>query len=71
MMNKTEIQIFRNEAFQHLTNELLPFWTTRMKDEVNGGFITHFDEQGIVIRSVFAGVFQVDLLAFQGGLRGR
>jgi len=45
-MNKNEIEQLRNEAFQHLTTELLPFWTTRMKDEKNGGYLTHFDKDG-------------------------
>ena len=45
-MNKSEIIILRNEAENHLVTELLPFWTTRMKDEKNGGYITHFDEDG-------------------------
>lgn len=45
-MNKNEIISLRTEAKEHLVNELLPFWTTRMKDEVNGGYLTHFDEQG-------------------------
>ncbi|NCB08832.1 MAG: N-acylglucosamine 2-epimerase, partial [Bacteroidia bacterium] len=45
-MNKTELQKYRDEAYHHLTKELLPFWTTRMKDETNGGFITHFDVNG-------------------------
>src|SRR4030065_1744108 len=26
--------------------ELFPFWTARRKDEINGGFITHFDKEG-------------------------
>ncbi len=34
------------ECQQHLTQELLPFWLDRCKDDKNGGFITHFDEQG-------------------------
>ncbi|MCK8493917.1 AGE family epimerase/isomerase [Spirosoma sp. RP8] len=34
------------ELHVHLTNELLPFWTTRTVDAVNGGFITHFDQYG-------------------------
>jgi len=42
-----EINILREEAENHLINELLPFWTTRMVDEKNGGFITHFDKEGI------------------------
>ncbi|MEN8117152.1 MAG: AGE family epimerase/isomerase [Bacteroidota bacterium] len=45
-MKKNEIAAFKTEAENHLTNELLPFWTTRMKDEIKGGFITHFDERG-------------------------
>ena len=34
------------ECRQHLIHELLPFWTKRTLDEVNGGFITHFDQDG-------------------------
>lgn len=45
-MNKNEIITERDEAYHHLVYELLPFWVSRMKDEVNGGFITHFDEHG-------------------------
>ena len=46
-MNKTEISSLKAEAENHLLNELLPFWTSRMKDEVNGGFLTHFDKNGL------------------------
>lgn len=46
LMDKNELIAFKNEARQHLIKELLPFWTSRMKDPLNGGFITHFDEQG-------------------------
>lgn len=45
-MNKNEIIQLKNEAQNHLNNELLPFWTSRMTDEKNGGFLTHFDEKG-------------------------
>ncbi len=45
-MNKKEIANYRNEAENHLTNELLPFWTTRMVDNTFGGYITHFDKNG-------------------------
>ncbi len=45
-MNKNEILELKHEAENHLINELLPFWTTRMKDEVNGGYLTHFDKEG-------------------------
>jgi mannose/cellobiose epimerase-like protein (N-acyl-D-glucosamine 2-epimerase family) len=34
------------ECQQHLSQELLPFWLDRCKDDKHGGFITHFDEQG-------------------------
>jgi mannose 2-epimerase len=45
-MDKAEIKAFRDEACDHLVNELLPFWTARTLDKVNGGFITHFDRNG-------------------------
>jgi len=45
-MNKNKIATLKKEAQNHLINELLPFWTTRMKDEENGGYITHFDKDG-------------------------
>jgi mannobiose 2-epimerase len=45
-MIKTEVTRLRKEAENHLINELLPFWITRMKDDINGGFITHFDREG-------------------------
>jgi mannobiose 2-epimerase len=45
-MNKNDIIALRKEAENHLVTELLPFWTTRMKDNINGGFITHFDKDG-------------------------
>ncbi len=45
-MRKKEVLALLNEAKNHLLNELLPFWTKRMKDEKYGGFITHFDENG-------------------------
>lgn len=37
---------FLNELLFHLKQELLPFWLTRIKDDKNGGFITHFDKDG-------------------------
>lgn len=46
-MNKNDVLTLKKEAESHLVNELLPFWITRMKDEINGGFITHFDKDGI------------------------
>jgi mannose/cellobiose epimerase-like protein (N-acyl-D-glucosamine 2-epimerase family) len=45
-MNREEIIKLRDEAENHLRNELLPFWSTRMIDKVNGGYITHFDKNG-------------------------
>jgi mannose 2-epimerase len=45
-MNKEEVTALRNEAKNHLINELLPFWTTRTVDNINGGFLTHFDRYG-------------------------
>jgi mannose 2-epimerase len=45
-MNKNEVALFKKEAEDHLVKELLPFWTSRMKDEIHGGYITHFDQEG-------------------------
>ncbi len=45
-MDTKEIQKYLEEAENHLINELLPFWTSRMVDRKHGGFITHFDEEG-------------------------
>lgn len=45
-MNKLEVVELKKEAENHLVTELLPFWTSRMKDEVNGGYLTHFDKDG-------------------------
>ena len=45
-MNKEEVLQYRNEAENHLVKELLPFWTTRMRDDASGGYLTHFDRDG-------------------------
>ena len=45
-MKKVELTNLLEEAENHLVNELLPFWTTRMIDSGNGGYITHFDKDG-------------------------
>jgi mannose 2-epimerase len=45
-MTRDEVIKIKDEAQNHLVNELLPFWTSRMVDEKNGGFITHFDKDG-------------------------
>ena len=45
-MNLTEVRTLRKEAFDHLTGELLPFWTSRILDNTYGGYITHFDKDG-------------------------
>lgn len=45
-MDKQELLKLKKEAENHLMNELLPFWTSRMIDRKNGGYLTHFDEKG-------------------------
>ncbi len=45
-MKKEKVLNLLNEAENHLVNELLPFWSKRIKDKKNGGFITHFDKNG-------------------------
>jgi mannose/cellobiose epimerase-like protein (N-acyl-D-glucosamine 2-epimerase family) len=40
------LKAWRDEAHEHLTNELLPFWENRCVDTDHGGFITHFDADG-------------------------
>jgi mannose/cellobiose epimerase-like protein (N-acyl-D-glucosamine 2-epimerase family) len=45
-MQKEDINKYLKEAENHLIHELLPFWTKRMIDLENGGYITHFDEFG-------------------------
>ena len=45
-MLKEEISKYLQEAKTHLEKELLPFWTKRMIDHKNGGYVTHFDESG-------------------------
>ena len=45
-MSRSTVLAARDEAHRHLTGDLLPFWLTRCKDDVNGGFITHFDRHG-------------------------
>lgn len=45
-INIREITACLEEAKNHLENELLPFWLKRCKDEIYGGFITHFDKDG-------------------------
>lgn len=45
-MNKKEVLNLKEEAHNHLVNELLPFWESRMTDEKNGGYLTHFDKDG-------------------------
>jgi mannose/cellobiose epimerase-like protein (N-acyl-D-glucosamine 2-epimerase family) len=46
IMDKLEVTKLKKEAENHLVNELLPFWITRMIDEANGGYLTHFDKDG-------------------------
>jgi mannose/cellobiose epimerase-like protein (N-acyl-D-glucosamine 2-epimerase family) len=45
-MNKNDVEELKKEAENHLVNELLPFWAARIKDETNGGYLTHFDKYG-------------------------
>lgn len=45
-MKREDVVTLKREATDHLTRELLPFWTTRMIDTTNGGYLTHFDQQG-------------------------
>jgi len=45
-MIKNEVRTLKQEAENHLVSELLPFWTTRMIDKTNGGYLTHFDKDG-------------------------
>ena len=45
-MNKLELTTYKQEAENHLLNELLPFWMARMIDRENGGYLTHFDKDG-------------------------
>lgn len=45
-MNIDEVRSIRKEAESHLVNELLPFWTSRFIDKDNGGYLTHWDENG-------------------------
>lgn len=45
-MNREKIALCKQEAEQHLTGELLPFWLERSRDDRHGGFITHFDKDG-------------------------
>jgi mannobiose 2-epimerase len=45
-MKREEVVDLKTEALNHLTGELLPFWTIRMIDKTNGGYITHFDKEG-------------------------
>ncbi|MEE4310751.1 MAG: AGE family epimerase/isomerase [candidate division KSB1 bacterium] len=45
-MNKDEIIQYKEDIEHHLKNELLPFWLDRCRDDVNGGYITHFDKDG-------------------------
>jgi mannobiose 2-epimerase len=45
-MDTKELTAIKKEVENHLVNELLPFWTTRFIDKKNGGYLTHFDENG-------------------------
>ena len=47
-MDKEELIQLKKEAENHLVNELLPFWTTRMID-ASRGYLTA-DEKGMTPR---------------------
>jgi mannobiose 2-epimerase len=47
MINKSELLRLHDELKFHLEKELLPFWMARGIDFENGGFLTHFDKDGI------------------------
>ena len=44
---KSQILSCKKEIEYHLNNELLPFWFNRSMDKIHGGYITHFDKDGI------------------------
>lgn len=44
---KSQILACKEECELHLNNELLPFWFNRTLDKANGGYITHFDKDGL------------------------
>ncbi len=44
---KSQILACKKECEDHLNNELLPFWFDRTLDKKNGGYITHFDKDGL------------------------
>ncbi|HON91963.1 MAG TPA: AGE family epimerase/isomerase [Sedimentisphaerales bacterium] len=45
-VERKQIAACLDECKRHLTTELLPFWLNRCKDDVYGGFNTHFDKDG-------------------------
>ena len=45
-IDRDQISGCLDECKKHFTTELLPFWLDRCKDDVNGGYITHFDKDG-------------------------
>jgi len=44
LINK--ILSYKEKSKDHLIHELLPFWTSRARDTINGGYLTHFDKDG-------------------------
>jgi len=45
-MSRVDCEQMLEEMSSHLNKELLPFWLNNSRDDVNGGYITHFDENG-------------------------
>jgi len=43
---KNKAASYHEELLSFFTAKNLPFWFDRAKDEINGGFITHFDKDG-------------------------
>ncbi len=46
-MNRNELEDFKKESEYHLVNVLLPFWVTRIIDNINERYLTHFDKNGM------------------------
>ena len=51
-VTRERIERCLSECTHHLTEELLPFWLDRCRDEQYGGFLTHFDEDGNLAASL-------------------
>lgn len=45
-MDKKQLEQWKGELEKHLSKELIPFWTSRCWDKVNGGYLTQWDQDG-------------------------